>query len=183
MLNNARLCVAIITVVSAVASGCATGPRRIENTGGKLHLITARDFAEILLAHCDSGIQLSRGIESAEVSADLKRLASSMRNDEENDRPAIVAWIAKQSTQPSAVGKVHSAEIGSEHSATVEVLRRTSPAELNRYALRVIETHYREQLTFLAETPVEDKELRKIVDAIWERISLQLKLMSQRAAA
>ena len=183
MPNNVRLCVAIITLVSGIASGCATGPRRIENTGGKLHLVSPQDFAQILLAHCESGIQLSLGIESVDVSRDLKRLASSMRSDEESDRPTIVAWIAKHSAQPSTVAKIHSAEISSEHSATVELLRRTPAAELNGYALRVMETHYREQLAFLAETPVEDKELRKIVDAIWERISLQLKLMSQGAPA
>lgn len=142
--------------------------------------MTAQDFAQILLAHCESGIELSQGIESVDVSPALKRLASTLRVDEENDRPALAAWIAKQTTPPSIVGKIHTDEISSEHSATVEQLRRTAGGELNRYAWRVMETHLREQLTFLRETPVEDKELRQIVDAIWRRTSLQLKELSQR---
>ena len=168
----------IALVLSALVSGCATRP--VKHNGGKLHLVTAQDFAQILLAHCESGIQLSAGIESLDVSPEVKRLASRLRVDEENDRPAIVAWLAKQSEHPSVVGKTHSADIGSEHSATVERLRQTLPPELNRYALRVLETHLREQIAFLRETPVEDKELRRIADAIWRRTSTQLKELSER---
>jgi hypothetical protein len=166
---------------TVIVSGCATRP--VKHNAGKLHLVTAEDFAQILLAHCESGIQLGAGIESLDVSPEVKRLASRLRVDEENDRPTIVAWLAKQSKHPSVVGKIHSDEIGSEHSATVERLRRTSQPELNRYALRVMETHLREQLAFLRETPVEDKELRRIADAIWRRISLQLKELSVRPPA
>ena len=178
--DTVRLLTASVVMVlcGVIASGCATRP--VKHNAGRLHLITAQDFAQILLAHCESGIQLSQGIESVDVNPELKRLASAMRVDEETDRPAILAWIAKQSTQPSVVGKIHSDEISSEHSRTVAQLRRTSAAELNRYALRVMETHLQEQLVFLRETPVEDKELRKIVDAIWRRTSLQLKELSQR---
>lgn len=178
----ARLFTAITVVfLSVVATGCAT--RAVKHNGSKVHIITSQDFAQILLAHCESGIQLSQGIESVAVSAELKRLASALRVDEENDRPAITGWIAKQTTQSSVVGKIHTDEIRSEHSATIEQLRRTAPAQLNRYAWRVIETHLREQLTFLRETRVEDKELRKIADAIWQRTSLQLKQLSERPPA
>lgn len=178
MPTKARVVSAIVLLLSVIAVGCATGP--VRHDGGRLHIVTPQDFAQILLARCESGIQLSQGIESVAVSPELKRLASTLRVDEENDRPAIAAWIAKQTKSPSIVGKIHTDEIASGHSATVEQLRRASGAELNGYAWRVMETHLREQLTFLRETPVEDKELRKIVDAIWRRTSLQLKELSQR---
>ena len=180
---KARVMTAIFVLLSSVVSGCATGPGRFKNNSGRLHLVTAEDFAQILLAHCESGIQLSQAIESLDVSPELKRLASTIGADERSDRPAILAWIAKQTTQPSAVGKIHSDEISSGHSSTVEQLRRTSSAGLNVYARRVLETHLREQIAFLRETPVEDKELRIIVDAIWQRISLQLKELSSRPLA
>ena len=174
-----RLLAAIIVlVISAVACGCSN--RLVKHNGSRFHIITAQDFAQILLAHCESGIQLSQGIETVDVSPELKRLASTLRADEQNDRPTITAWIAKQTTQSSMVGKIRTDEIRSEHSATIEQLRRTAPPEVNRYAWRVIETHLREQLAFLRETPVEDKELRDIADAIWQRTSLQLKEWSQR---
>ena len=179
MSRKVRLLPVIIPLVcTSIVFGCASRP--VKHNSGKVHIITAQDFAQILLAHCESGIQLSQGIESVDVSPELKRLASTLRIDEENDRPAIAAWIAKQAKSPSIVGKIHTDEIASGHSATVEQLRRASGAELNRYAWRVMETHLGEQLTFLRETPVEDKELRKIVDAIWRRTSLQLKELSQR---
>lgn len=179
MSSKTRL-VPVITalVCTVIGYGCAN--RAVRHNGSRVHVITAQDFANILLAHCESGIQLSKGIESVEVSAEVKRFASVLRIDEQNDRPVIAAWIAKQTKQPSIVSKIHTDEIISDHSATVEQLRRTTGVELNRYAWRVIESHLREQLTFLRETPVDDKELRKIADAIWQRTSLQLKELSQR---
>lgn len=182
MSRKVPLLPAIIALVStAIVSACAA--RAVKHDGSKVHIVTAQDFAQILLAHCESGIQLSRAIETLDVSPELKRLAATLRVDEENDRPAIAVWIAKQTKQSSVVGKIHTDEISSEHSATTEQLRRTAPAELNRYAWRVMETHLREQLAFLRETPVEDQELRKIADAIWQRTLLQLKELSQRPPA
>lgn len=181
MASNTRLATAIALLLTVIGSACATRP--VRHNASRVNIVTAQDFAQILLAHCESGIQLSQGIESVDVSPELKRLAWTLRVDEENDRPAITAWIAKQTKPSSMVGKIHTDEISSEHSATIEQLRRTAPAELNRYAWRVMETHLREQLAFLRETPVEDKELRKIADAIWERTSLQLKQLSQRSPA
>jgi len=175
---KSRLLTAMLMVLPVIGSGCST--RAVKHTGPRMHLVTAQDFAQILLAHCESGIQLGQSIESMDVSFELKRFAATMRVDEENDRPAIVAWLAKQSKQPSVVGKIHTDEISSAHSRTVEQMRQTLPAGLNQYAWRVMETHLREQLAFLRETPVDDKELRNIADAIWRRTSLQLKELSQR---
>ena len=163
-----------------VASGCASGPRPLRNNSGTVHLVTTRDFAEILLTHCESGIRLGQAIESVEVGGDIKRLASTMRADEENDRSAIVAWIAKQSTKPSIIGESHADAIRTEHSAVVEQLLRTAPAALDEYTLRLLEAHVREQLTFLGDTPVEDKQLQSIVDAMWRRLLEQQKDLSIR---
>jgi hypothetical protein len=172
--------IAAVSLLAFFAAVCASGPRPLRNARGKLHLMSTRDFAQILLAHCEAGVELGRGIETSEVSPNLKQLGATLRVEEERDRSDVAAWIAKQSTQPSAVGDTHSAGIRAEHLAVVEQLRKASPATLNDYVLRVLDSHYREQLAFLEETPVEDDELQTLVDAIWRRLSVRLKELSQR---
>jgi uncharacterized protein (DUF305 family) len=180
MRSTASLFTALMVVLLCAPTACAMRP--FKHNGGRVHFIAAQDFAQVLLAHCESGIQLAQGVESVDVSAELKGLAAAIRADEEQDRPAIAAWIARQTKQPSIVSKLEIDEIRSEHSATVEQLRRSPPTEVNRYARRVMETHLREQLTFLRETPAEDKELQTIADEIWRRTSLQLEKLAQRSA-
>lgn len=169
----------LVCVSSIVLTVCATGPRPYGNRG-KLRLIAAPDFAAILVAHCEAGIELARAVEAMEVGNQIKQLAATLQQGEENDRDAILAWIKKQTSKPSQVGEIGAAEVRAEHVAAVEQLRKTVPAEMANHALRVLLSHVREELQFMNETPVEDEELRTIVNGIWRRLSDQAEDLSRR---
>lgn len=139
-----------------------------------------RDVAQILQAHCDGGIEVTRAIASLKVSADIAAVADSVRRNEERDRAAIASWIASQSGQPSAAGTTHESEIRKEHAAVVEQLRQTVGADLDEHVLRVLVSHHNEELELIGTTPVKDDNLRRIVDGIWRRLSDEVKLLSRR---
>ena len=174
-----RLSIVMLTgAVTAVLCGCAARPRlRGQVT---LHLMADRDFAQILLAHCESGIELAGTIASLKVSTDIAALAATMRLNEENDRAAILSWIASQSAQPSAVGNTHGAETRTSHAVAIEQLRSTDVAHLNEHALRVLVSHHNEELTVIRITPVEDRNLRRTVEAIRRRLSDEVEALSRR---
>ncbi len=147
-----------------------------------LRLMADRDFAQILLAHCESGIDLLGTIASLKVDNEIAAIGDVMRRNEEVDRAAILSWIASQSAQPSAVGHTGEADIRSSHAKVIEQLRSRT-ADLNEHALRVLVSHRNEELAEIGKTPVEDKDLRRIVDAIRRRLSTEVKELTRRLPA
>jgi uncharacterized protein (DUF305 family) len=139
-----------------------------------------RDVAEVLLAHCQAGIELTRAIASLKVSSEVAALAASVNRDEESDRAAILAWVATQQAQPSAVATIQGTETRTSHAAIVEQLRTTSPSHLDEHVMRVLLEHHNEELTVMNQTPAKDKSLRTIIEAIWRRLSDEVKTLSLR---
>lgn len=164
--------------VATVLVGCARRPHLHGQI--TLHLMADRDFAHILLAHFDVGIELANVIASLKVGNDVAALADTFRRNEENDRSALAAWIATQQAQPSAVGKTHVAESQASHATVIEQLRARSSEGLDAHVLRLLVSHHNEGLTFLRQTPVEDDNLQRIVDAVRRRLSNEVKLLSAR---
>ena len=142
-----------------------------------------RDFAQILLAHCETGIELASTIASLKIDKDIAAIAELMRQNEEGDRTAILSWIANQSAQPSAVGDTHSAETRTSHAAVIQQLRSRNVEQLNEHVLRVLVSHYNEELAVIDRTPVQDKNLRRIVDSIRRRLSKEAKELTRRLPA
>jgi uncharacterized protein (DUF305 family) len=138
------------------------------------------DFAEILVAHCDGGIELARAVESMDVGSEIKQLAQRVRAGEEQDRSTVQSWMQTQIVAPSQMAQIESADARKEHQAAVERLLQTVPSEKEDHALRVMLSHHREELALLEETPVEDKALRAVVKSIWQRLSIQVKDLEQR---
>jgi len=139
-----------------------------------------RDFAEILLAHFDDGIELIGTVVFSNVGKDVAALANEVRRNEENDRAAIASWIASQQAQPSAVGETHAAESRASHAVVINQLRAISVEHLDEHAQRVLLSRHNEGLTFLRQTPVENDNLKRIVDAVRRRLSDEVKLLSGR---
>lgn len=159
--------------------GCATRPHPIGNGRGKLHLMMDRDIAAVLLARCDAGLELTRAIALLKVGDEIAMLANTVRQHEESDRAAVEAWITRQSANPSIVGTMHETEIRTDHSAVIDQLRQTAASELDDHVLRVLISHDNEELEFIGSTPVKDKQLRKIVEEIWRRLTLEVKELSR----
>ena len=166
---------------AAILPGCAKRPHLHGQV--TLRLMADRDFAQILLAHCESGIELLGAIASLNVDKDIAATTAVMRRNEESDRAAILSWIASQSAEPSAVGRIGEADIKSSHTKVVEQLRSRSGVDLNQYVLRVLVTHRNEELAEIGKTPVEDRNLRRIVDAIRRRLSTEVKELTRRLPA
>lgn len=159
-------------------SGCAKPPRlRGQVT---LRLMADRDFAQILLAHCESGIELMETIRSLNVDKDIAAVTEVMRRNEEGDRAAILSWIANQSAQPTAVGRIGETDIKSTHAKVIEQLRSRDSAQLNEHVLRVLVSHRNEELAEIGKTPVEDRNLRRIVDSIRRRLAVEVKDLARR---
>lgn len=165
---------------AAILVGCAKGPHLHGQV--TLRLMADRDFAQILLAHCESGIELLGAIASLDVGKDIAAMTDVMRRAEEGDRAAILAWIASQSAQPSAVGQTGEADIRSSHAKVIEQLRSRN-ADLNEHALRLLVSHRNEELAEVGKTPVKDENLRRIVDAIRRRQSTEVKELTRRLPA
>lgn len=165
----------------AILPGCAKRPHFHGQV--TLHLMADRDFAQILLAHCETGIDLAGAITSLKIDQDIAAIAERMRQNEEGDRAAILSWIANQSAQPSAVGDTHSAETRTSHAAVIQQLRLRNVEQLNEHVLRVLVSHYNEELAVIDRTPVQDKNLRRIVDSIQRRLSKEAKELTRRLPA
>jgi len=142
-----------------------------------------RDFAQLLLAHCEIGIELLGAIASLNVDKDIAATTDVMRRSEDGDRAAILSWIASQSAQASAVGRIGEADIKSSHAKVIEQLRARDVAQLNEYVLRVLVSHRNEELAEIGKTPVEDKNLRRIVDSIRRRLTAEVKDLTRRLPA
>lgn len=164
--------------LAAIVAGCAKGPHLHGQV--TLRLMADRDFAQILLAHCQSGIELLEAIASLNVDKDIAAMTDVMRRAEEGDRAAILSWIASQSAQPTAVGRLGEADIKSGHAKVIEDLRSRNAADLNNHVLRVLLSHRNEELTEIGKTPVEDKNLRRIVDSIRRRLAAEVKDLTRR---
>ena len=167
--------------LAAIVLGCAKGPHLHGQV--TLRLMADRDFAQILLAHCESGMDLLRAIASLNIDKEIAAIADVMRVNEEGDRAAILSWIASQSAQPTAVGRIGEADIRSSHAKVTEQLRSRTGAELNEYVLRVLVSHRNEELAEIGKTPVEDRNLRRIVDGIQRRLSTEVKELGRRLPA
>ena len=167
--------------LAAIVVGCAKGPHLHGQV--TLRLMADRDFAQILLAHCESGIELLRAIASLNVDKEIVAMTDVMRGNEEGDRAVILSWIASQSAQPSAVGRIGEADIRSSHAKVIEQLRSRNGADLNEHVLRVLVSHRNEELTEIGKTPVEDRNLRRIADGIRRRLSTEVKELSRRLPA
>ena len=168
----------LICTLISVLVGCAAGPHLHGQV--TLRLMADRDFAHILFAHFDAGIELASVIASLKVGNDVAALASTFHRNEETDRSALAAWIATQQSQPSAVGQTHVAESQASHATVIEQLRARSVEGLDEHVLRLLVSHHNEGLTFLRQTPVEDDNLQRIVDAVRRRLSDEVKQLSQR---
>lgn len=166
---------------AVILVGCAKGPHLHGQV--TLRLMADRDFAQILLAHCESGMELLGAIASLNVDKDIAAITDVMRRNEEGDRAAILSWIASQSAQPSAVGRTGEADIRSSHAKVIEQLRSRNDADLNEHVLRVLVSHRNEELAEIGKTSVEDKNLRRIVDGIRRRLSTEVKELSRRLPA
>ena len=166
---------------AAIVLGCAKGPHLHGQV--TLRLMADRDFAQILLAHCESGIELLEAIASLNVDKDIAAMTDVMRRAEENDRAAIHSWIASQSAQPSAVGRIGEADIRSSHAKIIEQLRSRDVVQLNEHVLRLLTSHRNEELAEIGKTPVEDRDLRRIVDTIRRRLSTEVKELTRRLPA
>ena len=164
--------------VATLLVGCARRPHLHGQI--TLRLIADRDFAHILLAHFDAGIELASAIASRQVGNDVAALVGTFRRNEETDRSALAAWIATQQAQPSAAGQTHVAESRSSHATVIEQLRARSAEGLDEHVLRLLVSHHNEGLTFLQQTPVEDDNLQRIVDTVRRRVSNEVKLLSAR---
>lgn len=125
-------------------------------------------------------MELTRAIASLKVSSEVAGLAAAVNRNEERDRAAILSWVKTQQAEPFAPGKRHAAEAQTSHVAVVEQLRATPASHLDEHVLRVLLEHHNEELTVMNQTPVQDKNLRKIVEAIWRRLSDEVKTMSLR---
>ena len=167
--------------LAAIVLGCAKGPHLHGQV--TLRLMADRDFAQILLAHCESGMELLRAIASLNIDKEIAAIAEVMRVNEEGDRAAILSWIASQSAQPTAVGRIGEADIRSSHAKVTEQLRSRTGADLNEYVLRVLVSHRNEELAEIGKTPVEDRNLRRIVDGIRRRLSTEVKELGRRLPA
>lgn len=161
----------------AVLSGCAKRPHLHGQV--TLHLMADRDFAQILLAHCETGIELTQAIASMNVNKDVALIADAMRRSEESDRAAILSWIASQTAQSGAVGLTHQADIKASHAVIAEQLRSTNTEHLDEHVLRVLVSHHDDELAIIRKTPVKDKTLRKTVESIRRRLSDDLKLLTR----
>lgn len=166
---------------AAILSGCAKAPHLHGQV--TLRLMADRDFAQILLAHCESGIELLGAIASLNVDKDIAATTDVMRRNEEGDRTAILSWIASQTAQPSAVGRIGEADIKSSHTKVVEQLRSRNAADLNVHVLRLLVSHRNEELAEIGKTPVEDRNLRRIVDSIRRRLAAEVKDLTRRLPA
>lgn len=173
-----RRLILILLCGTAILTGCVKRPHLHGEV--TLHLMAERDFAQILLAHCESGIEVTTAIASLSVSKDVATIAESMRRSEEGDRAAILSWIASQSAQSGIVGTTHQADIKASHGVIAEQLRSTDAAHLDEHALRVLVSHHNDELAIIRKTPVEDKNLRKTVESIRRRLSDELKELTRR---
>lgn len=166
---------------AAILAACAKGPHLHGQV--TLRLMADRDFAQILIAHCESGIELLETIASLNIDKDIAAIVDVMRRNEEGDRAAILSWIASQSAQPSAVGRIGEADIKSSHAKVIEQLRSRNGADLNEHVLRVLVSHRNEELAEIGKTPVEDRNLRRIVDAIRRQLSTEVEELTRRLPA
>ena len=140
-----------------------------------------RDVVEILMAHCEAGVTLADTVQSLDVPESLKARARAMREDEQSDLKALAAWVQGQGAQPSQAGKIPAAEVRSEHVAAANELKASAPANQSIQTTRVLDQHLREQKLFLEETPVKDRQLQVLIDAIWQRLSEAIKTTSRAA--
>ena len=168
----------LVCSLIAVLVGCAAGPHLHGQV--TLRLMADRDFAHILLAHFDAGIELASVIASLKVGNEVAALVGTFRRNEETDRAALAAWVATQQAQPSAVGQTHVAESQASHATVLEQLRARSGEGLDDHVLRLLVSHHNEGLTFIRQTPVQDDDLQRIVDAVRHRLSEQMKLLARR---
>lgn len=166
---------------AVILSGCAKKPHLHGQV--TVRLMADRDFAQILLAHCESGIELLGAIASLSVDENIAATSAVMRRNEEGDRAAILSWIASQSAQPSAVGRIGEADIKSSHARVIEQLRSRTAGDLNQHVLRVLVTHRNEELAEIGKTPVKDKNLRRIVDSITRRLAAEVKDLTRQLPA
>ena len=179
MLMGWRLSILLLACGSAaILPGCAKAP----HVHGQVtvRLMADRDFAQILMAHCESGIELLGAIASLSVDKDIAATTAVMRRNEEGDRAAILSWIASQSAQPSAVGRIGEADIKSSYAKVIEQLRSRTATGLNEHVLRVLVSHRNEELAEIGKTPVKDKNLRRIVDSIRRRLAGEVKDLTRR---
>ena len=166
---------------ASIFVGCAKAPHLHGQV--TLRLMADRDFAQILLAHCESGIELLGAIAPLNIDKDIAATTGVMRRNEEGDRAAILSWIASQSAQPSAVGRIGEGEIKSSHARVIEQLRSRNADDLNGHVLRVLVTHRNEELAEIGKTPVKDRNLRRIVDSIRRRLAAEVKDLTRRLPA
>ena len=173
--------VAIVFVACLTGASCASGPRPYRHTGGTLRLMFDRDVVEILMAHCEAGVTLTDTVQLLDVPETLKARARQMGEDEKNDLQALTAWVQRQPSQPSQAGKIPAGEVRTEHLAAANELKAAVPANHPIQATRVLDQHLREQKLFLEQTPVKDRELQVLIDAIWQRLSDAIKTTSRAA--
>lgn len=166
---------------AGILSGCAKAPHLHGQV--TVRLMADRDFAQILLAHCESGLELLAAIASLNIDKDIASTTDVMRRNEEGDRAAILSWIANQSAQPTAVGRIGEADIKSSHAKVIEQLRSRNAADLNEHVLRLLVSHRNEESAEIGKTPVKDKQLRRIVDSIQRRLAVELKELTRRLPA
>lgn len=142
-----------------------------------------RDVAEILLAHCETGVELLRAIEVSPIQPGTKTLISGARQDEERDVDEIRKWIDSQPATASAVGQTEAAEVRSQHSGAAMSQLEPVSEPADQYALRLLMGHQNEERDLILHTPVKDRALRKIVDVRSRRLDAQVKELSLRIAS
>lgn len=166
-----------------LVSGCASRPHPLAHRPGGLHLMADRDVAEILLAHCETGVELLRAIEISPIQPGTKTLISGARQDEERDVDEIRKWIDSQPATASAVGQTEAAEVRSQHSGAAMSQLEPVSEPADQYALRLLMGHQNEERDLILHTPVKDRALRKIVDVRSRRLDAQVKELSLRIAS
>lgn len=140
------------------------------------------DFVQMMTAHHQGGVEMSKVEETKGGNAAVKGLAGRIRQGQERDINEMASWTKRHAAARSADAKSHDAMMQKEHQQTMSRLNAASGDALDRLFASEMAKHHEMAIQMIDDATLKDPELRKMAARMKATQTEELKQLRRHAS-